>query len=117
MAILLDPARTAVRTTPAHTGTAAELSSDALYVFMEARGRSAKLCALSLAAPSVSVSNVVRQTALLTHGRLRNPAHAEELGRRGRHAVEETYNWISQYKKLRVLYADLAGIAEAKGDA
>jgi glycosyltransferase involved in cell wall biosynthesis len=39
-----------------------------------------------------------------------DPERAREMGARGRRAVEEIYNWMSQYKKLRVLYADIAGL-------
>lgn len=39
---------------------------------------------------------------LLTH-----PAEAEEMGRRGRQAVEKTYNWSREEEKLLQLYADL----------
>lgn len=39
---------------------------------------------------------------LLTH-----PAEAEEMGRRGRAAIREQYNWEIQEKKLFDLYADL----------
>lgn len=70
MAILADPARTAERTIPAFTGTAAKLALDPLCRFTAARGRNAKLCALLLVALSVSVSNVALQTAVPTHGRL-----------------------------------------------
>lgn len=40
---------------------------------------------------------------------LDNPAKAEEMGRRGREAVLERYNWGSEEKKLLALYAELLG--------
>lgn len=41
---------------------------------------------------------------LLTH-----PEEAEAMGRRGREAVEQHYNWRTEEKKLLRLYADLVG--------
>lgn len=40
---------------------------------------------------------------------LANPAKAAEMGRRGRTAVLERYNWGSEEKKLLALYAELLG--------
>jgi glycosyltransferase involved in cell wall biosynthesis len=46
-----------------------------------------------------------------------NPEHARQLGIRGRHAVEEIYNWVPQYKKLRALYAEITGRTATEGNA
>jgi len=38
---------------------------------------------------------------------LHNPQKAEEMGQRGRRAVEELYNWESEKRKLLTLYEQL----------
>jgi glycosyltransferase involved in cell wall biosynthesis len=39
---------------------------------------------------------------------LSNPGEAEQMGQRGRRAVEEKYNWASEEQKLLKLYAEVA---------
>ena len=41
---------------------------------------------------------------------LRHPAEAAQMGRNGRHAVEEKYNWERQAKALVAVYAELESI-------
>jgi len=42
---------------------------------------------------------------------------ARDMGARGRRAVEETYNWTSQYKKLRALYVAVCNGTRTEGNA
>ena len=44
----------------------------------------------------------------------RDPARAQEAGRRGRRAVESTYTWASQYQTLKTLYASLTKTEEGR---
>jgi glycosyltransferase involved in cell wall biosynthesis len=46
-----------------------------------------------------------------------DPERAREAGTRGRRAVEEIYNWMPEYKKLRALYANIAGPARTEATA
>ncbi|QYX56780.1 glycosyltransferase [Roseovarius sp. SCSIO 43702] len=41
---------------------------------------------------------------------LDNPDEAEEMGRRGKHAVETTYNWPTEAEKLVAFYNERLGV-------
>jgi glycosyltransferase involved in cell wall biosynthesis len=38
---------------------------------------------------------------------IENPKEAEQMGKNGKRAVEEVYNWVNEEKKLLKLYEDL----------
>ena len=56
-------------------------------------------------------SEAPREIAEALEYLLANPGEAEAMGQRGRHMIEELYNWQSEERKLVELYRDMAGLS------